>query len=59
MQEIASTFSAVNLPPGFHQAAAELYRALAEFKDQAATATLPEVVEALLVRNLQGDSAAS
>jgi 3-hydroxyisobutyrate dehydrogenase-like beta-hydroxyacid dehydrogenase len=48
MQEIANTFSAVNLPPGFHQAAAELYRALGCFKDQAAAATLPEVVEALL-----------
>jgi 3-hydroxyisobutyrate dehydrogenase-like beta-hydroxyacid dehydrogenase len=33
MEEIAATFEAAGLPPGFHQAAAEVYARLAEFKD--------------------------
>ena len=33
MHEIAATFSAANLPPGFHEAAAEIYGRMAGFKD--------------------------
>ena len=33
MEEIATSFEAANLPPGFHQAAAEIYRKLEHFKD--------------------------
>ncbi len=33
MLEIAETFDAAGLPAGFHEAAAELYGRLAEFKD--------------------------
>jgi 3-hydroxyisobutyrate dehydrogenase-like beta-hydroxyacid dehydrogenase len=38
MQEIAATFEAAGLPPGFHQAAARIYADLAAFKDKSATA---------------------
>jgi 3-hydroxyisobutyrate dehydrogenase-like beta-hydroxyacid dehydrogenase len=34
MQEIAATFEAAGMPPEFHQAAAEIYEKLREFKDQ-------------------------
>ena len=43
MEEIAATFAAAGLPDGFHQAAAEIYRRLAAWKDAAAP---PSVVEA-------------
>src|SRR5690606_38683252 len=33
MEEIASTFEAAGLPGGFHEAAAEVYRRLEQFKD--------------------------
>ena len=33
MEEIAATFEAAGLPSGVHEAAAEIYRALAPFKD--------------------------
>jgi 3-hydroxyisobutyrate dehydrogenase-like beta-hydroxyacid dehydrogenase len=33
MEEIAATFAAAGLPAGFHQAAAEIYRRLAPWKD--------------------------
>ncbi len=33
MEEIATTFEANGLPGGFHDAAAEVYRRLAQFKD--------------------------
>lgn len=33
MEEIASSFQAAGLPGGFHEAAAEIYRRLADFKD--------------------------
>ncbi|MGH7354711.1 MAG: DUF1932 domain-containing protein [Candidatus Rokuibacteriota bacterium] len=42
MEEIAATFSAAGLPDGFHQAAAEIYRRLAPWKD----AEPPSVAEA-------------
>ena len=45
MEEIAASFEAAGLPAGFHQAAAELYRRLAPFKDRADPG--PEVKEVL------------
>ncbi len=42
MEEIAATFTAAGLPDGFHQAAAEVYRRLAPWKD----GELPSVAEA-------------
>jgi hypothetical protein len=33
MREIAATFEAAGLPGGFHEAAAEIYRRLADFRD--------------------------
>ncbi|MEZ4712572.1 MAG: DUF1932 domain-containing protein [Caldilineaceae bacterium] len=47
MREIAATFEAAGLPGGFHHGAAELYHALAGFKDSEAPA-LAEVVAELL-----------
>ncbi|MGI9503094.1 MAG: DUF1932 domain-containing protein, partial [Geminicoccaceae bacterium] len=35
MREIAESFTAQDLPAGFHLAAADIYEALAEFKDDA------------------------
>lgn len=55
MREIADTFSAANLPVGFHRAAAEVFERLAGFKDADAPAT-GEVLSALLGR---GDAAGS
>jgi 3-hydroxyisobutyrate dehydrogenase-like beta-hydroxyacid dehydrogenase len=36
MEQIASTFTHAKMPSGFHEAAADIYRRLAEFKDQPA-----------------------
>jgi 3-hydroxyisobutyrate dehydrogenase-like beta-hydroxyacid dehydrogenase len=47
MEEIAGSFDAAGLPVGFHTAAAEIYSALSEFKDQPDVG-LDEVVRALL-----------
>lgn len=47
MREIAATFAAEGLPDGFHLAAAELYRRMANFKDLS-TPPLEEVWKALL-----------
>ena len=47
MHEIANTFASVGLPPGFHEAAADVYQRLAHFKDADATPELPEVLAAL------------
>ncbi len=33
MEEIAATFAAAGMPNGFHQAAGDIYRRLAGFKD--------------------------
>ena len=41
MEEIADTFAAAGLPEGFHRAAAEVYRRMAEYKD----ATNPPSIE--------------
>jgi 3-hydroxyisobutyrate dehydrogenase-like beta-hydroxyacid dehydrogenase len=47
MEEIAATFEAAGLPAGFHLAAAEIYRRLAEFKDAPTPPPLAEVLAAL------------
>jgi 3-hydroxyisobutyrate dehydrogenase-like beta-hydroxyacid dehydrogenase len=47
MDEIAATFEAAGLPGGFHQAAAEIYRRLAGYKDAAAPPTMADLVEPL------------
>jgi len=47
MHEIASTFQEAGLPNGFHEAAAEIYHRLAEFKDSSQTPTLDDVLTAL------------
>ena len=46
--EIASTFQNVGLPSGFHEAAAEIYRRMAGFKDLSETPTLNHVLKSLL-----------
>jgi 3-hydroxyisobutyrate dehydrogenase-like beta-hydroxyacid dehydrogenase len=48
MREIAASLEARGLPGGFHRAAAELYEALAPFKDAEAAPGLAEVVRQLL-----------
>ncbi|HXH84386.1 MAG TPA: DUF1932 domain-containing protein, partial [Candidatus Tectomicrobia bacterium] len=50
MEEIAATFEGAGLPGGFHQAAAELYRRLAVYKDAAAPPSVADAVAALLKR---------
>jgi hypothetical protein len=51
MEEIAASFGAAGLPSGFHEAAAELYRRLAPFKDRTDPAPeVGEVQDALLAR---------
>lgn len=47
MHEIASTFRGAGLPNGFHEAAAEIYRRLAGFKDSSQTPNLDDVLTAL------------
>jgi hypothetical protein len=53
MDEIAATFSAAGLPPGFHAAAGDLYRRLAGYKDAPDLPDLTEVLAALV----EGDAA--
>jgi 3-hydroxyisobutyrate dehydrogenase-like beta-hydroxyacid dehydrogenase len=48
MDEIAATFDAAGLPPGFHAAAADLYRRLAPFKGTPGLPELEAVLAALL-----------
>lgn len=48
MQEIAATFSGAGLPPGFHEAAAQVFSSLAEYKDQQSAPTIEEVLATLL-----------
>jgi 3-hydroxyisobutyrate dehydrogenase-like beta-hydroxyacid dehydrogenase len=48
MKEIASTFREAGLPNGFHLAAAEIYRRMANFKDSNETPPLNDVLQALL-----------
>jgi 3-hydroxyisobutyrate dehydrogenase-like beta-hydroxyacid dehydrogenase len=44
MHEIASTFREAGLPNGFHQAAAEIYHRMSDFKDSIGTPPLDEVL---------------
>ncbi len=48
MDEIAATFEAAGVPTGFHEAAAEIYRRMADFKDAPALPDLETVLAALL-----------
>lgn len=48
MEEIAATFAGAGLPDGFHLAAADVYRRLAEFKDADPGPELAAVLDALL-----------
>lgn len=48
MEENAATLEAAGLPGGFHQAAAEIYRRLAIYKDAGVAPTLDEVAKTLL-----------
>ncbi len=47
MQEIAATFEAAGMPPGFFEAAHEIYQRMARFKDAEDTPELDDVLEAL------------
>jgi 3-hydroxyisobutyrate dehydrogenase-like beta-hydroxyacid dehydrogenase len=47
MEEIAATFAADGLPDGFHQASAEIYRRLANWKDTPTPPSVAEVAKAL------------
>lgn len=47
MEEIAATFGAAGLPEGFHQAAAEVYRRMAGWKDTRTPPSVTEVGKAL------------
>lgn len=47
MEEIAASFAAAGLPPGFHLAAADLYARLEAFKGSGAPPALDEVLAAL------------
>jgi len=47
MDEIAATFEAAGLPNGFHEAAGEVYRRLAGWKDTAAPPSMAEVAKTL------------
>ncbi len=48
MEEVAATFAEARMPGGFHHAASNIYRRLADFKDRAVTPSLSEVLTALL-----------
>jgi len=48
MDESTETFVSANLPGGFHQAAAEVYRRQARFKDQTELPSIAEVMTAML-----------
>ncbi len=48
MREIADSFAADGLPPGFHEAAAEVYGRLAGFKDRDPAPTVQDVIGAVL-----------
>ena len=49
MKEIAATLASAGIPGGFHIAAAEIYRRMADFKDAPETPDLEAVLAALLL----------
>jgi len=49
MEEIAATFEGSGMPRGFHDAAAEVYRRIADFKDATDVPSLDQVLNALVV----------
>jgi hypothetical protein len=48
MKEIASTFREAGMPDGFHQAAAEIYHQMVDFKDAERPPGLNEVLRAMI-----------
>lgn len=56
MEEIAATFADAGLPEGFHQAAGEIYRRLAEFKDASPPPELAEVIRKVVDRKDRGEA---
>ena len=48
MEENAAALDAAGLPEGFHQAAADVYRRLAPYKDAGVPPTLDDVAKTLL-----------
>jgi hypothetical protein len=48
MYEIAATFRGAGLPGEFHQAAAQVYKRLADFKDCTESPSIEAVLERLL-----------
>jgi 3-hydroxyisobutyrate dehydrogenase-like beta-hydroxyacid dehydrogenase len=48
MDEIAATFTVAGMPGGFHEAAADIYRRLADFRGRETKPELSEVLTALL-----------
>ena len=55
MQEIAATFEAAGLPAGVPQAAEEVYRALAPFKDDRAAPGGAELARFLVQREREAE----
>lgn len=47
MDEIAAGFASAGVPPGFYEAAAELYRRLEDFKDPAAPPSMKEITKCI------------
>jgi len=50
MKEITSTFREAGMPDGFHEAAAEIYHRMADFKDAEHPPGLNEVLKALIAK---------
>lgn len=48
MEEIADTFRGAGLPSGFHRAAAEIFRRMAEFKDVSTPPAVEEILQILI-----------
>jgi hypothetical protein len=57
MEENAATLEAAGLPGGFHQAAADVYRRLAIYKDAGVPPTLEDVGKTLLTPSPEGKRA--
>lgn len=54
MYEIAATFQGAGLPGGFHNAAAEVYKRLASFKEQTESPSIDTVLQTLLNTPAEG-----